>query len=150
MEQQKNLNVRIGLRAVKEVNYMFRPEKIADKIDPTKIQIGFTNNIHGLNVDQNFISVAFGAKYSYDGEELLQCIYAFDFNVMDLKQYVQFGENKNVTINVIMPYLLDVAMGTLRGIIVAKTYGTPLYNYPLPIINIEQLIKGMAEATKVN
>lgn len=142
-------NVKIGLRAVNEINYLYRPEKIGDKIDPSKIQIGFTNNIRNLNVENNLISVAFGAKYTYDGEELLQCIYSFDFNVVDLKNYVKFGDNKTVTVNLIMPYLIDVALGTLRGIILTKTYGTPLYSFPLPIINVEQLIKGMT-APKAN
>lgn len=143
-------NVKIGLRAVNEINYLYRPEKIGDKIDPAAIQIGFTNNIRGLDVEKNLISVAFGAKYMYKGEELLQCIYAFDFNVLELNKYVKFGDNKTVTVNVIMPYLLDVAVGTLRGIILAKTYGTPLYNLPLPIINIQEMIKGMAAAPKAN
>ena len=136
-------NVQMGLRAVSEVSYLYRPEKIVDKIDPNKLQISFMNNIRSLNVENNFISVVFGAKYMYNNEELLQCVYAFDFNVRDLSKFVAFGEGNNVTVNVIMPYLLDTAFGTLRGLILAKTYGTPLYNFPLPMVNINQMIEGM-------
>ena len=136
-------NVQMGLRAVSEVNYLYRPEKIGEKIDPNQLQISFMNNIRSLNVENNFISIVFGAKYMYNNEELLQCVYAFDFNVRDLSKFVVFGEGNNVTVNVIMPFLLDTAFGTLRGLILAKTYGTPLYNFPLPMININQMIEGM-------
>ena len=141
-------NVQMGLRAVSEVNYLFRPEKLTDKIEPTKLQISFLNNIRGLEVEKDFISVVFGAKYMYQNESVLECVYAFDFNVKDLKNYVKFGENKSVTVNMIMPYLMNTALGTLRGIILAKTYGTPLYHFPLPMVNIEQLMKGMMNNTK--
>ena len=143
-------NVQMGLRAVSEVSYLYRPEKIADKIDPNKLQISFMNNIRSLNVENNFISVVFGAKYMYNNEELLQCVYAFDFNVRDLSKFVVFGEGSNVTVNVIMPFLLDTAFGTLRGLILAKTYGTPLYNFPLPMININQMIEGMKRDKSAN
>lgn len=142
MEQQP-INVQFGLRGVNEVNYIYRPEKLEDNIDPQLLQISFMNNIRGLEVEKNFISIVFGARFSYKNENILECVYGFDFNVKDLSKFVQYGEKNNVTINVIMPYLLDVAVGTLRGLILAKTYGTPLYKFPLPVINIEQMIKGM-------
>lgn len=38
-----------------------------------------------------------------------------------------------------MPHLLNVAVGTMRGILVVKTAGTNFSKYPLPMIDVNQL-----------
>ena len=41
----------------------------------------------------------------------------------------------------IIPLLLDIATNTIRGVMVAKTAGTVLIDYPLPLVNMKDLSK---------
>ena len=140
--------VQIGLSAVNEKTFRYHPEKLSDNFDPKLIKMSFTNGINGLNVEKNMISIVFGAKYSYENQDILECVYSFDFGVKDLKRFVTVNPNKSVKIDVIMPHLINTAIGTLRGIILVNTEGSPLRNYPLPMINAEQMLKGMANMQK--
>ena len=138
-------NVQIGLRAVNETVFTYHSEMISNDFDPKNIRLGFKNRIAALDIEKNFISVEFGVKYSYGTNDLLESVCKFDFNVLNLKNFVITNPDKSVKINVIMPFLLSTALGTLRGVLLARTGGTRLHDFPLPIINVEQLIKGLAQ-----
>ena len=129
--------IQIGLRAVKELSFKYTPEKLGDDFDPNMLRLGFDNSLETFDGSNDSITVDFGVKYFYKDQEVLECIYGFDFIVENLSRYVKMNPDKSVKIDVIMPRLLTIALGTLRGIIIAKTSGTPLYNCPLPVIDIE-------------
>ena len=143
MEQS---NVQVGLRAVNETSFTYHSEMISGEFDPKNVRLGFKNRIAALDVEKNFISIEFGVKYSYGNDDLLESVCKFDFNVLDLKNFVIANPDKSVKINVIMPFLISTALGTLRGVLLARTGGTRLHEFPLPIINPEQLIKGLAQS----
>lgn len=42
-----------------------------------------------------------------------------------------------------MPHFINVAIGTMRGIIVAKTAGTSLAKYPLPMLDAQAVLHSM-------
>ncbi len=59
----------------------------------------------------------------------------FEFD--DVNEYFFFKEDGLEDKFNVLPILLNISIGALRGILVAKTAGTCLSNFPLPIINIE-------------
>ena len=70
---------------------------------------------------------------------VLECLYKFEFEVKNLRQFIVYNEDQSITVNHIMPHFLSVAIGTMRGILVVKTAGTNCSKYPLPMINVNQL-----------
>lgn len=56
-----------------------------------------------------------------------------------MRQFIIFNDNRSITVNHLMPHFLSVAVGTMRGILVAKTAGTNLAKFPLPMIDVNQL-----------
>ena len=65
--------------------------------------------------------------------------YKFVFEVKNLSQFIVFKDNQVIKVNHIMPHFLNVAVGTMRGILVVKTAGTNFSKYPLPMIDVNQL-----------
>ena len=80
------------------------------------------------------ITLIFGVQYAVEKTPLLECRYAFTFNVNPIDAVVKIEKDK-IEIN--------VAIGTMRGIIVAKTAGTSLAKYPLPMLDAQAVLHSM-------
>ena len=135
---EDNINIQMRLVSVGEVSFMMSPGKVGDDVSPDSMKIGFSTQIQP-NVQNDMFVLLFGTRYELNGEVVLESIYRFVFEVMTLAQFVVFNDNQSITVNHIMPHFLSVAVGTMRGILVVKTAGTNLSNYPLPMIDVNQL-----------
>ena len=129
---ESNGNIQMRLISVNEVSFMMLPGKITEEVLPENIKLGFSSQIQP-EVENNKIALVFGVKYELEEDELLECVYRFEFEVRDLAQFITIEDNDNITITYIMPHFVSVAIGTMRGILVVKTAGTNLSKYPLPI-----------------
>lgn len=135
---EENINIQMRLVSVGEVSFMMSPGKVGDDVSPDSMKIGFSTQIQP-NVQNDIFVLLFGTRYELNGEVVLESIYKFVFEVKNLAQFVVFNDNQSITVNHIMPHFLSVAVGTMRGILVVKTAGTNFSNYPLPMIDVNQL-----------
>lgn len=135
---EENINIQMRLVSVGEVSFMMSPGKVGDDVSPDSMKIGFSTQIQP-NVQNDIFVLLFGTRYELNGEVVLESIYKFVFKVKNLAQFVVFNDNQSITVNHIMPHFLSVAVGTMRGILVVKTAGTNFSNYPLPMIDVNQL-----------
>ena len=135
---EDNVNIQMRLATVSEVSFMMSPGKVGDNVNPDAIQIGFSTQIQP-DVKNNIFNSIFGTRYELDGDVVLESLYKFEFEVKNLRQFIVFNDNQSITVNHIMPHLLSVAVGTMRGILVVKTAGTNFSKYPLPMIDANQL-----------
>ena len=135
---EENINIQMRLVSVSEVSFMMSPGKVGDDVSPDSMKIGFSTQIQP-NVQNDIFVLLFGTRYELNGEVVLESIYKFVFEVKNLAQFVVFNDNQSITVNHIMPHFLSVAVGTMRGILVVKTAGTNFSNYPLPMIDVNQL-----------
>lgn len=126
------------LSSISEVSFMMSPGKIAKDTPPESIQLGFSCQTQA-DVTNDAISLVLGTKYELGGEVILECVYRFEFEVKSLSQFVAVNADGNITVSHIMPHLLNVAVGTMRGILVVKTAGTNFSKFPLPMIDSIQL-----------
>ena len=140
---ESNGNIQMRLISVNEVSFMMLPGKITEEVLPENIKLGFSSQIQP-EVENNKIALVFGVKYELEDDELLECVYRFEFEVRDLAQFITIEDNDNITITYIMPHFVSVAIGTMRGILVVKTAGTNLSKYPLPIIDPMQLTQNLS------
>lgn len=135
MAKQK---IKYGLMSVDEISFKYNPEKLKADFDPNMLQLGFDNSLESLDGENEQITIDFGVKYMYKGEDILQCIYAYHFVVDGLTKYVKLDKDNQIEVKVIMPRLLNTALETMRGIILARTAGTQLAKCPLPIFDVEE------------
>lgn len=132
--QKKDSQIQMRLLSVNEVSFMISSNLVDEKTSSNDIQLGFANQIEAEN-DRDILSLNFGVKYEVKGKTALETMYKFTFEIVNLNNYIIKDDENSIKINYIMPHLLNVAVGTMRGIIVVKTAGTQLSKYPLPLIN---------------
>lgn len=132
------------LQSISEVAYNTDMSKICDDVNPDDLQVGFANKILP-DIENNVISIVFGVQYLYENEKVLDCIYKFSFEVIDLSRYVII-DGDNITINHLMPHFLNVIIGTMRGILVVRTAGTLFSKYPLPILDVNALNDSLSQS----
>lgn len=132
------VNIKMRLTSVNEVSFMMSPGKLGGDIKPEDIQMGFSNQIKP-DIDNDSFGLNFGVRYEIHGEVVLESTYSFVFEVKNLKDFIAFNDDSSITVNHIMPHLLSVVVGTMRGILVVKTAGTNFAKYPLPMIDINNL-----------
>ncbi len=134
--------IQMRLLSVNEARFMMSSDKVPAEFDPDNMQVGFSNMVVPEETENN-ISIMFGVQYVFTGEPVLECIYKFTFNVLNLSEFIEETDG-TLIIKDLMPHFLSVAVGTMRGIIVARTAGTGFSKYPLPMIDIEQLNKTLS------
>ena len=116
MHMSTTENIQMRLQSVNEVSFSMDLSNIDENLNPDDLQIGFANQIMP-DIENNTISIIFGVQYVYEANKVLDCIYKFSFEVMDLNKFVTI-DGDNITISYIMPHFLSVIIGTMRGILV--------------------------------
>ena len=133
---ENDIVLQMRLVSVDEIMFMMSSAGIGNAFRSEDIQIGFSNKVdYAEETDE--ITLDFGVKYAVHSEDVLECVCRFKFSVVDLKRFIQVNAKDNsVTIT---------PVGTMRGILIAKTAGTPLAKYPLPMLDINRLIASLSD-----
>ena len=137
MAEKQDSRIQMRLDSVNEMGFTLNPG-FMDDAKEQDIQLGFSCSIEP-DVKSNKMALIFGVRYTLNENTLLESVYKFVFSIVDLNQFIQSNEDSSITVNQIMPHLLSVAVGTARGIIVVKTAGTKLSQFPLPMIDANEL-----------
>lgn len=143
MHMSTTENIQMRLQSVNEVSFSMDLSNIDENLNPDDLQIGFANQIIP-DIENNTISIIFGIQYVYEANKVLDCIYKFSFEVMDLNKFVTI-DGDNITISYIMPHFLSVIIGTMRGILVVRTAGTLFAKYPLPMFDVNVLNNSLSQ-----
>lgn len=118
------------------------------------------------NFDENFLKIAVGLKFSHNLEKevmtvnlnilydyqkddiktsLLDYKGSFDFHILNLKNLVKI-ENDSINFpNVILETVAGISISSGRGIIIAKTAGSFVNKFYLPILDTRELLKNYNE-----
>ncbi len=110
----------------------------------------------GINLDFDFKNEILKLKlllnYTLNelNESVLQLETEIVFHIKNLnKAIVPNTEEKEVNINDdLLSTLLGVSIGSARGILSTKTKGTSLVIFPLPIINVKEVLKQIKNQNK--
>lgn len=96
-----------------------------------------------IQMSKDTILVIPSIRYSYEGNELLVANAVFTYSVLNLDSAIAVDkENQRINVKAdIFPSLVGAAYSTLRGIVYARTSGTPLAKYPLPMIEVKTLVE---------
>ncbi len=161
--KKDNKEIRVRISKIYETSFFIDlPLLKSDDIETSRanfeVEVGF--NLPD-NVEGNTFEIKTVVRYhhlpKHDGEDqainpirkkVLELSTSNLFEFDDLKEYFSFEEGGLEDKFDVLPILLNVSIGSLRGYLVAKTIGTCLSDYPLPLINIEAFLKSTIDKNK--
>lgn len=96
-----------------------------------------------IRLPNDIISVIPTVRYTYEDREALLASSVFNFAVPNLSATITVDkENQQINVRAdIFPTLLGNAYSTLRGIVYARTDGSELKRFPLPMIDARTLVE---------
>jgi len=141
---ERSCNVQVRLESINEVSFSIFTNKY-DETSSKDIQLGISNSV-AIDTGNNTAKLTFGVIYSLHDYTIMECVYDFVFSVDYLQSLIDHKPDGSIEIKEIMPHLLSVALGTMRGILVVKTAGTSISRIHIPMIDILQL----SNLTKLN
>lgn len=140
----KNKSIQMRLRSVNEIFFSMTSGKLGSEDRGSELQIGFKNDLFP-NVEQNTFTIHFGVQYSLNGDVILESVYGFEFEVKNLSEFVSTDEQGKITVEGVLPHMVSVALGTMRGVLAVRTVGTDINKYPIPIMDPIQLCDNLAK-----
>jgi hypothetical protein len=117
---------------------------IESAYDKTNQNIQIRNGLRfGFNLEQRVITVLLSVQFNQDNGPFLLLEIGCLFEINSEHWHVLYNEE---TKDIILPialarHLVVIAMGTLRGVLYAKTENTPFNMFLLPTINVTELVK---------
>lgn len=135
---KKDNDIQIRLVSAAETKFSIRTDFDAKNVNMEETRINLLHKSRVLSDEE--LEVEAIAKYSYGDETILESGCRLAFQVKGLEKFVVKKEDGRTDVPQIMPYVMDVAIGAIRGMLMTKTSGTPLANFPLPLVNIGELL----------
>lgn len=138
----------VGLTDVKTEAFTINDpsDDIIKSFDVDFLNVGI--DIHfNTDTENNKVTVHLAFSYDYGDDAsgdlltLLNYNGSFSFRFDDLKNFIN-AETKNVRLpNNVLERLLDLSISTARGIIIAKSTGSFINKYYLPVFDVKRLLK---------
>ena len=140
MPQTNEKEIKIKLLKVQETGF-YIDSILLESLSGKSLE-GFNINF-GLQIQpqtqQNILILHLTIEYQFEQNKILVLQTSNSFEIDVLNEIMEFNEKNIVDKKRILPTLLGVAIGTLRGLVVAKTSGTILAEHTIPIINPTEL-----------
>lgn len=137
---ENNTPLRLSLVGIKETGFSIRPDLREEDINKIDWMIGFRPILQ----EDSCISVEVrsAAINTETNIEVASCAVLLTYTVDNINEFVtKESENKLNIRDHLMLNMLNPAYGTLRGLMYARFAGTVLEHRPLPLINIQDLMK---------
>lgn len=137
---ENNTALRLSLVAIKETGFSVRPDLREQEIEKIDWMIGF----RPIPQEESMISVEVRsvAINTETNIEVASCAVMLTYSVENIDEFVvKESEDKLNIRDHLMLNMLNPAYGTLRGVMYARFAGTLLERRPLPLIDIQELVK---------
>ena len=138
---ENDIRVSFGLDAIQDQTFTLS-DSLPEQIDPEKLELRYLVETEILS-GQEKVKVQTGVIYMVDERPLCELILNTVFRLNPFSEIITIDNaKKTVSFTVeVIPTLLNIAFGTLRGVLFEKTKGTSLAAFPLPLIPMPQLVE---------
>ena len=143
------MNLDYKLLQIKEVSFSLNDTKLTKTEAQKKLLIG-VGFAPGVDIEKKLFTVDFNVSYKYKSTDniLLSSKYKFVFKVKDIENIVQKLEDGFEIDDDFLGSTINVAIGTMRGIIYSKTSGTELNKFILPLFDSSKIVETTKEKLK--
>ena len=135
--------INISLKKIQDYKFYYNldfsvtKKKIEEGMLPYNVTIKY--NI-SYNLEENFFYLNLSISYDDNNILILEAENRFTFQIKDLKSLIKIQSDKSFSLEVdFLPMIINIAIGTMRGIIYYRTSSTPLSEFPLPMISLNEL-----------
>lgn len=140
MENQVPKNIQFRLLSIDEKKFKSDiDEVLANTINDENLKFNLGYSLLP-NPDENTLEIEIVTKYLYEDHELLFLSASLTFSFVEFSEVFEIKEGKIQEKVTIIPTLINVAIGTIRGMIATKICGTYLRKFPLPLIDPNVII----------
>lgn len=140
MENQVPKNIQFRLLSIDEKRFKSDiDEVLANTINDENLKFNLAYSLLP-NPDENTLEIEIVTKYLYQEHELLFLSASLTFLFVEFSEIFEIKEGKIQEKVTIIPTLINVAIGTMRGMIAIKISGTYLRKFPLPLIDPNVII----------
>lgn len=137
------IQINVSIEAIKEQKF-FLAESCMQLSGDITSQLK-VNHLMDTEIDtiNHKLTVDAGLKYFYEEQELCELVISVVFSLEPFDTIIKIDSDQHSIFFSadFIPSLLNVAYGTLRGILAEKTKRTPLAAYPLQMVQIDVLTK---------
>jgi len=135
---------------IEEINFKEPDEDFINNFEEKflKIAVGLK---FSHNIEKEVMTVNLNILYDYQKEDddiktsLLDYKGSFDYHILNLKNLVKI-ENDSINFpNMILENVAGISISSGRGIIIAKTAGSFVNKFYLPILDVRELLKNYNE-----
>ncbi len=99
------------------------------------------------DINRNILALTMGVRYvssrDYSEKELLRYNILVDFEIDNLEKQIQITEKAVKIPSHLLTLIISVGVGTLRGMLAQRTAGTVFDKYPLPLMNISEIVSAI-------
>lgn len=135
-----NTPLRLSLVGIKETGFSIRPDLREQDIENIDWMIGFRPILQ--DESRIAVEVRSAAINTETNIEIASCAVMLTYTVDNIDEFVTKESDTKLTIrDHLMLNMLNPAYGTLRGVMHARFSGTLLESRPLPLIDIQDLVK---------
>ena len=137
---ENNTPLRLSLVGIKETGFSIRPDLREQDIENIDWMIGFRPILQ--DESRIAVEVRSAAINTETNIEVASCSVMLTYTVDNIDEFVTKESDTKLTIrDHLMLNMLNPAYGTLRGVMYARFAGTLLELRPLPLIDIQDLVK---------
>lgn len=99
------------------------------------------------DINRNLLTLTLGVRYvsstASNEKELLRYNILVDFEIDKLEERIQITDKTVKVPSHLLTLIMSVGVGTLRGMLAQRTSGTVLDKYPLPLMNISEIVSAI-------
>lgn len=126
---------------LKELNSINRWEMM--RYDGSAISVSLRSRFDALPAHHT-VTLTVGTRYFYTRSQMRHNLLDFSIKVVfDIEPFASLAGDSEGEIEIpprLMTLMYGVAIGALRGMLAQKLEGTVLRDYPLPLVNISELV----------
>ena len=138
---EQDIRIRFGIKSLEEQKFELS-SSIPESLDGDKLEVRYLIETEILR-SQEKVKVTTGVKYSMEDQSLCELIVSAVFGVEPFSDIIVIDDKKKTVsfTKEVIPTLLNITFGTLRGALFEKTKDSPLVVFPLPPISIPELVE---------
>jgi len=138
----KEVNIRLKKIQDHKFYYNLEFECDSEKLDEEKFPCDVEIKYHiSHDLEEDLFNINLLICYKKDKTLILEAENRFVFCIKNLKDFINVRNDTTISLNVdFLPTLINVAIGTMRGIIYSRTGSSSLSDFPLPLISMNELM----------
>ena len=138
---ENDIKVHIGIDSIKDHQFSIS-KSFPEQLNPQELELRYLVETEIVRSRER-VKVLTGVNYMLREDSLCELVISTSFSINPFSEIITVDDTKKTVSFMVevIPTLLNIAFGVLRGALFEKTKGTSLDAYPLPLISMQELVE---------